>query len=347
MVSFAGWDMPVCYRSGTAQEVLACRHGIGLFDVSHMAEFHITGSQALAFLQYVTTNDVARLSPGKSQYSLLANEHGGVIDDIIVTNLAEDDYLVVANAGCYQKDWEWFSEQAKLFDVSLVDETNETALIAVQGPAAIGLISELGMFDASQIKRFHAGEGSIAGVPCRISRTGYTGEDGCELFCTWASAPRLWTSLVSGGGVPCGLGARDILRLEAAYPLYGHELNEDVSPLTAGLQWAVKTAKADFIGKRSIVEQAEQGIRDVLVGLTVVGERVSIPRQDCSVYTPSAEAPVGRVTSGTLSPTVDARIALALVSREASVVGTSLEIDIRGRRVECTVTKLPFYRNGV
>ena len=345
MVPYAGWDMPVSY-AGTVSEVEAVRAKAGIFDVSHMGEVRVTGPGAFAFLQSITTNDLGRIGPSQAQYSLLLNPNGGVIDDIIIYELAADDFMVVVNAGCKDKDWDWIrAHSVGGASFLLNDESDHTALLAVQGPGAIAIIDGLSAsagIDA--MARFELREDVVAGIRCIVARTGYTGEDGCELFCAWDDAPKLWAATVDSGAVPAGLGARDVLRLEAAYPLYGHELLEDVSPLEAGAGWAVKTKKGDFIGRAAVVENKKSGPGRKLVGIRMT-ER-AIPREGYAVLSTDG-APIGLVTSGTYSPTVKAGIALARVDIGHAGVGTELVVDIRGRQAPATIVELPFYRNGV
>jgi aminomethyltransferase len=343
MISFGGWEMPRDYGSGTAAEVKACRSSAAIFDVSHMGEFRVQGGEALDFIQLITTNDAARLVAGKAQYSLLLNEDGGVIDDIIVYCDAPNNYYLVVNAGCKEKDWDWITHQARAFRLRVTDESDATALIAVQGPEAVAKVQSLTDMPVSKLKRFHTLTTSIAGIAATVSRTGYTGEDGFELFCCWADAPPLWDALVGSGCVPAGLAARDVLRLEAAYPLYGHELTSHESPLGLGLGWAIKTSKLHFLGREDIVKRAQDGIRERLAGITLLSPN-AIPREGQMVFSPMSVDPVGRVTSGTLSPTLGIGIALARIGAGFAEVGTKLIVDIRGRRVDAAVTALPFYR---
>ena len=342
MVPFAGWEMPVSYL-GTVGEVAAVRERAGLFDVSHMGEVNVSGPGAFDYVQRVTTNDATKLTPGKAQYSLLLNESGGIIDDIIVYCMADNDYMIVLNAGCKDKDWAWLQENAKTNPaVTLTDESDTWALLAVQGPDAVSLAEHLpGGGNLSDIKRFHFRKADLAGISCLVSRTGYTGEDGFELFCPWADAPALWNHLSSAGATPAGLGARDVLRLEAAYSLYGHELDAEHSPHTSGVGWAVKPKKGDFIGRDALVA----GKMQQLVGLKM--DQRAIPRELFPVFAADGTTPVGAVTSGTFSPTVKAGIAMARLSADASPLGTRVQVDIRGRLAGATVVPLPFYCNGV
>lgn len=342
MVPFAGWDMPVSY-AGTVGEIAAVRSGAGLFDVSHMGEASVTGDGAFDFLQSVTSNDVSRLAPGQAQYSLLLNEQGGIIDDIIVYCGGVNDYFVVLNAGCKDKDWSWLQEQAeKTPSVTLKDLSDETALIAVQGPQAVELVSRVAEDERLVgLKRFHYVGGQISQTPLLLSRTGYTGEDGFEIFCPWDDAPPVWEKLTEWGAVPAGLGARDVLRLEAAYPLYGHELDTETGPFESGVGWAVKRRKGRFTGSDAL-PMGKPSRR--LVGLRM--DERAIPREHYAVYDTEGQE-VGLTTSGTWSPTVKAGIAMARVSSAFAEIGTRVTVDIRGRRAPATVVSLPFYRNGV
>ena len=342
LVPFAGWDMPVSY-AGTVGEVAAVRSGAGLFDVSHMGEASVTGEGAFDFVQSVTTNDISKLSPGRAQYSLLLNAEGGIIDDIIVYCGGANDFFIVLNAGCKDKDWAWLQEQAETTPgVVLKDLSDETALIAVQGPQAVELVAQAAGDPAlADLKRFGYTGGLVAGVPLLLSRTGYTGEDGFEVFCGWDDAPQVWEAFAGWGAVPAGLGARDVLRLEAAYPLYGHELNADTSPLESGVGWAVKKNKGRFIGREALAQSVPTR---QLVGLRMT-ER-AIPREFYLVYDDTGRE-IGETTSGTWSPTVKAGIAMARVTAENAAPGSPVSVNIRGRLAPATVSPLPFYRNGV
>ena len=348
LVPFAGWSMPVMYKTGTAAEVQACRTSVGLFDVSHMGEFSVNGDRAEQFLQSITANDLSALTVGQAQYSLLLNAEGGIKDDIIVYKLAPSDFMVVVNAGCHEKDWQWVAEHAESMEgVSLSDISDATALIAVQGPKAVELVVALAGSDVALIERFHFAPGALENVPVTFSRTGYTGEDGFEIFCPWSEAPKVWDMLAAQGGVPCGLGSRDVLRLEAAYPLYGHELDEMHTPLESGTGWATKLTKGMFVGSAEVKKQKQNGVLERLVGLRLMEPKNAIARDGYSIYNAEGEGPVGNITSGTLSPTVGYGIAMARVQHALSKPGTQVQVDIRGRKAIAEVVKLPFYRNGV
>jgi len=346
LVPFAGWEMPVSY-AGTVAEVAATRTSAGLFDVSHMGEVTVKGAGAFDFVQSVTTNDVSNLTPGKAQYSLLLNERGGIVDDIIVYCLGENDYMIVLNAGCKDNDWAWLQAQAAGMDgVILKDISDLNALIAVQGPKAVEIAASLAADSTvSGLKRFHFAPTKIRvpNVPqgALFSRTGYTGEDGFEVLCGWRDAPALWDALVAAGATPAGLGARDVLRLEAAYSLYGHELDVQNGPQESGVGWAVKMKKGEFVGRTALQENTPT---QQLVGLQM--DARAIPREHYSVSDAEGRV-IGETTSGTWSPTVKAGIAMARVAQNAAVIGTPVFVDIRGRQAPATITKLPFYRNGV
>lgn len=338
MVPFAGWEMPVQY-SGVIDEVRAVRGSAGLFDVSHMGELAIEGPAALAWLNGLTTNDVARLQPGRAQYSLLCAEDGGILDDILVYQLADEKYLMVVNASNTDADREWL-EKHRVAGVTIDDVSDETSLLAVQGPSSPELVQSLADVDLTALRRFRFAEGTAAGVACLIARTGYTGEDGFELFTREDPSP-LWSALLeSGVARPCGLGARDVLRLEAGNVLYGHEIGVEVNPLVVGLDWVVKPAKGPFIGREAIEAVREAGPPYRLVGLE--SRSRAIPRQGYPILRDGE--PVGEVTSGTFSPTLEKPIGLGFVPTPASEPGTAIAVEIRGRAEPAVVVSLPFYR---
>ena len=343
-VSFGGWSMPVQY-AGVLAEVQAVRTGTGLFDVSHMGRVRVRGAGALAFLQYLVVSDVALLptAGGGAQYSLLCREAGGIIDDIIIYRLGPEEFVVVVNASNATKDLSWIRHHSSGFDVVIEDETEQTALIAVQGPRAVGLVDSLSDRDATVIPRFGVEQSIVADIPTMLARTGYTGEDGFELFCPADRAVDLWQALVRAGGVPCGLGARDTLRVEAALPLYGHEMDEHVIPFDARLSWVVKLNKTcDFIGKGVLTDLKTAPRRKALVGIEMVDR--AIPRDGYSLLSPDGES-IGRVTSGTFSPMRSKGIALACVSKATGAVGSAVDVVIRDARHTARVVPLPFYKN--
>lgn len=340
MVPFSGWEMPVQY-SGVIDEVKATRTAAGLFDVSHMGELHVGGPAALAWLNSVTTNDVARLRPGRAQYSLLLDEEAGIIDDILVYCLEEDNYLVVVNAGNTDKDREWL-EGRLLPGVTLEDSSQVTALVALQGPLAQEILQPLCSGPLAELRRFGFAAGEVAGQECLISRTGYTGEDGFELF-TQGDVVQIWDTLLATGdgkAKPCGLGARDVLRIEAGNVLYGHEIWDQVNPLSAGLMWTVKMEKGAFLGRERLEEYLAAGAALTLIGLTSASR--AIPRQDYPIRL--SETDTGFVTSGTFSPTLGKPIGMAYVPPELAAPGAELDVVIRDRPEKMIVTELPFYR---
>ncbi len=341
IVDFAGWEMPVQYRS-ILEEHKAVRRAAGLFDVSHMGEVDVRGREALKFLNRLVTNDVAKLFPGRVLYSPMCYPNGGVVDDLLVYMRGVDDYFLCINAGNIDKDLAWIREQAAKFDVTITDRSADYALLAVQGPKATAIVQALTSVKLDAIKYYHFAEGEVAGVPCMLSRTGYTGEDGFELYHPTADAERLATALLAAG-VPhglelAGLGARDSLRLEAGYPLYGHELSEEISPLTAGLGWTVKLDKVGgFIGSEALAHEVKIGsVRKVIFFKT--GDR-RIVRAGAHVLEDDGDIE-GSVLSGTLSPVLNEAIGSAIVA--ASAMKQPLWVDIRGTKIPLTLIKPPF-----
>lgn len=347
LVPFAGWEMPVQY-TGVLDEVKAVRERVGLFDVSHMGRIRVTGGGSLDYLQSLGVSDVSLLpeSGGAGQYSLLCLENGGVIDDIIIYRLDPNEFIVVVNASNRDKDVAWMRNHAAAFDVELEEETDATGLIAVQGPEAVNLIDSLSDQELRLLPRFGLNETVIAGAQVMAARTGYTGEDGFELFCRADEAESLWNALTAAGGQPCGLGARDTLRLEAGLPLYGHEMDENISPYEARLGWTVKLDKPmDFLGKAALTQIKAAPRRKTLIGLEMDGR--GIPRDGYPVRTPN-DAPVqfsGVVTSGTFSPMRQKGIAMARVDSAHAAKGTPLHVLIRDTPHPARVVALPFYKN--
>jgi aminomethyltransferase len=335
MVEFAGWWMPVQY-SGIMQEARAVRENAGMFDISHMGRFHLRGDDIIPALEKLTTNDVSALTDGAAQYSLLTNPQGGVIDDIIVYRLASDHFLVVVNAANADKDRAWMLQHLPS-SVSLEDATAQTAMIAVQGPKAVERVSHLLAHDLTLLPRFHVAVVHWSGHKVLVARTGYTGEDGVELILDASDAVPLWNALYEAGVVPCGLGARDVLRIEAGYPLYGHELNEHINPIEAGLGWVVSKNK-EFIGAEVLRRIREQGAARKLVGLELEGRMVA--RQGYLVQVNGQT--VGEITSGTFSPTLEKSIAMAFVSNEHSRMGNEVQVDMRGRTVPARIVSRRF-----
>jgi aminomethyltransferase len=348
MIPFAGWVMPVQY-AGIVQEHHAVRNAAGLFDLNHMGQAEVTGPDALPFLQWTTTNDVSILEPGGAQYSLLPNERGGLIDDIIVYRQpGGDGYFVVLNASNRERDVAWLQAQAAAhpeWRVSVEDVSDRTGMIAIQGPRAEVIVQPLCPLDLSALPGFHMAESEVAGVPALVARTGYTGEDGFEFYTPVERIGELWDALMRQGAgaglVPVGLGARDTLRLEARMPLYGNELSDDISPLEAGLGWAVKLDKGSFVGSEPMRAMKDAGPPRRAVGFKLL-ERSGSPRHGYEVQVEGR--PVGVVTSGAPSPTLGENIGLALVERDVAGVGKPLDIVIRGRPTPAVQIKTPFYR---
>jgi aminomethyltransferase len=341
LVDFAGWEMPVQYRS-ILEEHKAVRRAAGLFDVSHMGEVDVRGPGAGRFLNHLVTNDVAKLFPGRVLYSPMCYPTGGVVDDLLVYMRGADDYFLCLNAGNIDKDLAWIREQAATFEVTITDRSADYALLAVQGPRAAAIVQSLTGAKLGLVKYYHFSEATVAGVHCLASRTGYTGEDGFELYHAAADAPALAHALLEAGtprGLElAGLGARDSLRLEAGYPLYGHELSADLSPLTAGLGWTVKLDKGvDFIGRAALLAEKQQGGANQVVFFKTGDRR--IVRADSPVLDASSSV-VGRVLSGTLSPILNEAIGSALVATGAA--SQPLAVDIRGTRLALHAVKPPF-----
>ena len=342
MVDFAGWEMPVQY-AGVIEEHRAVRTAAGLFDVSHMGEVRVRGAGAEAFLQRLTPNDVSKLVPGRAHYSGLLTEQGTYVDDLLIYRLAAEDFLVVVNASNAERDFEWIASRVE-GDVEVVNQSDQYALLALQGPTAVGILASLTRTDTetdlSAIKYYGFAQGQVDGVPALLSRTGYTGEDGFELYLSPEDAPAVWRRLLAAGAVPAGLGARDTLRLEAAMALYGHEIDETTTPFEAGLGWVVKLDKGYFLGRDALAAQKAQGIPRKLVGFEVQGR--GIARQGHGVV--SDGATVGAVTSGTWSPTYEKALGMAYVPPGLAAPGTALTIDVRGKALPAVVVEVPFYK---
>ncbi len=339
MVPFAGWSMPVQYR-GVIEEHRAVRSGVGVFDVSHMGRFAVLGGHAHADLQGLLSNDLDAIAPGEAQYTLLPNESGGIVDDLIAYRQA-GGYLLVVNAANRAGDLEQLL--GGLSDgTTLVDESDETAMLAVQGPAALALIDRLsdGPFDAGSAPAFSFGDAVVSGVPCVVARTGYTGEVGVELIVPAVDAGRLWDALLDAGATPCGLGARDTLRLEVCYPLHGNDIGPDTDAIEAGLGW-VCALDHEFVGADALRRTRAAGPERRLVAFRML-ER-AIPRAGCEILDPEGTA-VGHVTSGTMSPCLGEGIGMGYVSTPHSPPGSAIVIDVRGRRHPAEVARKPLYR---
>jgi aminomethyltransferase len=344
MVDFGGWEMPVQY-SGILDEHRAVRERAGLFDVSHMGEIEVRGARALAVCQYLTVNDVARLRDGAAQYTMFCLPTGGAIDDVILYRFSETRFLFCVNAANHDVDYEWVREHGNQAEV--IDCSDDYAQLALQGPRATAILARLTPLALDGIPSFCFADGIVAGQRALVARTGYTGEDGWELYCTPTAAPALWDALLDAGApqgiLPAGLGARDTLRLEGALALYGHELNRDTTPYEARLGWIVHLEKGDFIGREVLERQKREGLARRLVGVTMI--EPGIPRQGYRILRDGE--PLGVVTSGTKSPTLGKAIGLGYVPVGSAAVGTRLGVEIRGRSVAAEVTELPFYRRRV
>ncbi len=348
-IDFGGWDMPVQYSS-ILEEHKAVRERVGLFDVSHMGEIEIDGPEALALVNYVTTNDAAKLKDGQAQYSALLYPHGGFVDDILVHRVDENHYFLCVNASNQDKDFAHILEHSldshgrERFQAKAAFVSGNYAQLAVQGPRSLELVQELCDAPLADIRYYHFIDGTAAGLPARIARTGYTGEDGFELYVKPADSPALWDLLLDKGRaygiLPCGLGARNTLRLESAYPLYGHEIDASILPPEAGLNWIVKPAKGEFVGRDQVVEKLEEGVWRKLAGFEMVGR--GIARDGYPVLADGSA--VGWVTSGGPSPTLGRNIGLCYLPEEIAEEGRSIEIQIRNQPVEARVVKTPFYK---
>lgn len=344
IVPFAGYMLPVQYKAGVIAEHMAVRKAVGIFDVSHMGEVVLRGKDALKNIQMLVTNDCSRMVDGQVKYSPMCNGEGGVIDDVLIYRINDDEYLIVVNASNRQKDVEWM--KGNLYgDVTLSDISDDMALIAIQGPLSKSILAKIAKEEDLPVKYYtFVGNMDISGIDCIVSKTGYTGEDGYEIFCDNKDAQRLWDNLLDAGSeyglLPCGLGCRDTLRLEAGMPLYGHEMDDTISPLEAGLGFAVKMNKEDFIGKKGILARGTP--MRTRVGLKITGR--GIARENCPVYYGDKE--IGKTTSGTHSPYLAYPIAMALVDVDYSAIGTSLLVDVRGRKIEAEIIPLPFYKKA-
>ncbi len=335
MVPFGGWEMPVLYK-GVLDEHKAVRTTAGVFDISHMARVDLTGPGALPLLEGTFTNMVGTMTPGQVRYGFVCNDAGGIKDDILVYKWAADDYSAVVNAGNREKILAHWQAHNAGPGATVTDRTDETVMVAVQGPRAVEMVATLVPADITAMKYYTAVRTTYRGEPAVVSRTGYTGEDGFEVTVPAASGESLWAELLSFQAVPCGLGARDTLRLEAGMPLYGHELAEDVTPLEAGLGWAVKLGKP-FVGRDALQAAA---VRKVRVGLELAGKRAA--REGCPILV--GGRPVGVVTSGSYAPGLDKSVAMGYVPPDASAAGQAVEIDIRGTVTPAVVVGLPFYK---
>jgi aminomethyltransferase len=346
MVDFGGWAMPVSYPGGIIDEHRATRQAVGIFDVCHMGEIHFRGSRAAEAVQRLVTNDLGRLGDGRALYTVACLPTGGIIDDLIVYRIAADHYLTVVNASTLEKDRAWFFEHARPL-CEVTDASAETGLIAFQGPGAKHALQPLTKVALGELPRFgYLDRCEIAGLPASVARTGYTGEDGFEIFCAAQDAPALWDRLLEAaaaiGGKPVGLGARDTLRLEARLPLYGNDLDETTSPLEAGLGWVVKLDGADFIGREALRGQKQAGLKRKLCGFVMTGR--GIARHGYPIFAPEGAAAIGTTTSGGPAPTVGKNVGLGYLPVALDRAGAKISVDCRGKRVDAEVVQGAFYK---
>ncbi len=344
IVPFGGYLLPVQYGAGVIKEHMAVRTQAGLFDVSHMGEVLCEGKDALKNLQMILTNNFDNMVDGQARYSPMCNENGGTVDDLIVYKKSDEHYFIVVNAANKDKDYQWMLDH-QFGEVTFTDVSAQYAQLALQGPKAMDILRKLTAEENIPKKYYHAVfDTEVAGIPCIISKTGYTGEDGVELYLDSSNAEKMWDALLENGKeeglIPCGLGARDTLRMEAAMPLYGHEMDDTVSPLETGLGFAVKMAKEDFIGKAALEEKKEP--QRTRIGLKVTGR--GIIREHQEVFKNGEK--IGMTTSGTHCPYLGYPIAMALVGEGTAAIGDKLEVEVRGRKVEAEVVALPFYKRS-
>ena len=347
MVDFGGWDMPVQYPAGTVEEHLRTRRHAGLFDVSHMGEISVRGADAIALVNRLTSNDASKLIDSQAQYSALTTPAGTVIDDLLVYRFASDHLLLVVNAGTTDKDWDWITSHQRDEAAQLKNVSSNYCQLALQGPDALGILQELTDLPLSAIKYYHFAEGQVDGVNSIVSRTGYTGEDGFEVYAAAEKAEQLWNKILDAGDfgsdtgvLPCGLAARNTLRLEAGMALYGHEIDETTPLLEANLGWISKFNKGDFIGRDALVKQKEAGVKRRLVGFEMTERGIARDGQEVVVN----GVPVGKVTSGSPAPYLKKNIGMAYVPIEFANEGQQIQIDVRGRLVSAQIVKTPFYK---
>lgn len=358
LIDFGGWELPVQY-TGVMEEHLACRSAAGLFDVSHMGEVHVEGPDAEGFLSYLVTNNVSKIAVSQAQYTAMCNEHGGIVDDLIIYRREPlngiSRYLVVVNASNTEKDFSWMQNVRDLYcskvksgaSFTLTNESAKYTQIAIQGPKALEILQKLTPAVLSPIKNYWFTENTVCGgIPAVIARTGYTGEDGFEVYVEWDKGPGVWRALFEAGqplGLkPCGLGARDTLRLEVKYPLYGHELGDDTNPLETGLAWVTKLDKGDFVGRAQIAAAKESGLKKALIGFEL--KERGIPRQGYALWSEDGARQIGVVTSGTQSPSLKKAIGVASIDLAFAPVGSKFTVDIRGVKIPAETVATPFYK---
>ena len=349
MVDFGGWDMPVQYPAGTVEEHLRTRTHAGLFDVSHMGEIEVRGAESIAFVNRLISNDASKLVDGQAQYSALTTPEGTVIDDLLIYRFAPDHLLLVVNASTTDKDWDWIKSHHQSEAVELRNVSTDYCQLALQGPDALRILQTLTETPLDEIKYYHFRTGEVDGVPAIISRTGYTGEDGFEVYAAADRAEQLWQRMLDAGNfgtpegvLPCGLAARNTLRLEAAMALYGHEINEQTTLLEANLGWITKLNKGDFIGREALAKQKEEGVRKRLVGFEMTERGIARDEQDVLID----GRRLGRVTSGSPAPFLKKNIGLAYVPIEHAKEGQEIQIDVRGRAVGARIVPTPFYKRS-
>ena len=347
MVDFGSWDMPVQYPAGTVEEHIRTRTHAGLFDVSHMGEVEVRGPDAIAFVNYLVSNDASKLTDGQAQYTALTTPEGTVIDDLLVYRLAQDHLLLVVNAGTAEKDWKWIKSHHSNQSVQLSNMSADYCQLALQGPDATRILQSLTNVPLDEVKYYHFREGNVDGIPAIVSRTGYTGEDGFEVYAAAGKAEQLWNKILDAGScgaddgvLPCGLAARNTLRLEAGMALYGHEIDETTTLLEANLGWICKLNKGDFVGRAALAAQKEAGVKRRLVGFEMTERGIARDNQDVSIDGQR----VGRVTSGSPAPYLKKNIGFAYVSVEHSSEGQEIQIDVRGRALGARVVRTPFYK---
>jgi aminomethyltransferase len=342
-VEFFGWEMPIEY-SGIIQEHMAVRQNAGLFDVSHMGEILISGTQALDFVQYLTPNNAARLDMNKAQYSALTTPQGTFVDDLLVYFLYENQYLLVVNAANTDKDFQWILSHKKGFDVEVYNQSENYTQMALQGPEAQKILSSLTEIELEGMSSFAVERGSVAGEDAIVSRTGYTGEDGFEIYTLSTNPRKIWDAIMDEGKayglLPIGLGARDTLRLEATLMLYGNDIDENTTVLEAGLRWLIKFKKGDFLGREALLKQKEEGISRKIVGFELIGKGIARPHYPVFLD----DEKVGEVRSGSFSPFLHKSIGLTYLPIEHTEVGTEFAIEIRGNQIEAKVVPTPFYK---
>ena len=344
MVDFGGWEMPVQYPAGVIEEHMRTRTAVGIFDVSHMGEIWIEGPDAIDFVNQITTNDVTKLIDGQAHYSAFTNDDGGVVDDLLVYRFGPERLLLVVNAGTTEKDWNWIISKKGTFDVSTKNASSDYCQIAIQGPDAVAVASKLTDASLDSIKYYHFIEGNFAGFDSIISRTGYTGEDGFEIYASAEHAVDIWNRILEAGKdfgiLPCGLAARNTLRLEAGMSLYGHELGDDITPLEAGLSWICKLEKGDFVGKDVLVKQKSEGLKRKLIGFEMTGKGIGRDGYDIK----SGGRIIGKISSGSPAPFLKKNIGLGFVEADFAEIGRVIEIDVRGKDIEAVIVPTPFYK---